>query len=69
MLYALGLSLSTAITFIWLYVRTAIACGKLKQENEGLKKDVEIKTKQLEIAANDPATPADLLKRMRGGSL
>lgn len=69
MLYALGLSLGAAIIFIWLYIRAASRVSKLNYLVEALSKDVEIKKKQLEIAANDPSAPADLLKRMREGSL
>lgn len=69
MIYGLGGSIIAAIIFLWLFIRSAIANGKLKDQNEALQNNVNIKQKQLEIAANHPDTPASLADRMRKGTL
>lgn len=69
MLYALLGAIGSAVLFLILFVRSAIANGKLKNLNAELSKDADIKQKQLEIAANHPDTPAELADRMRKGTL
>lgn len=69
MIYGLVGAIIMAIVFLWLYIRSAIANGKIKDQNEALQNNVNIKQRQLEIAANHPDTPADLAKRMRDGTL
>lgn len=69
MIYGLGGAIVAAVVFLWLFIRSAIANGNLKNQNSELQKNVDVKQKQLEIAANHPDTPADLAKRMRDGTL
>lgn len=69
MIWGLILSIVSAIVFLFLFIRSAIANGNLRNQNMELQKNVDVKQKQLEIAANHPDTPADLAKRMRDGAL
>lgn len=69
MIWGLVSAVGAAIVFLFLFIRSAITNGKLNNENSELSKNVDIKQKQLEIAANHPDTPADLSKRMRDGTL
>lgn len=69
MIWALSIVSMIGSLFVFLFIRSAIANGKLKSENMELFKNVDVKQKQLEIAANHPDTPADLADRMRKGTL
>lgn len=69
MIWGILSAAGAAVVFLWLFIRSAIANGKLRIENMELSKNVDTKQKQLEIAANHPDTPADLAKRMREGTL
>lgn len=69
MIYALLITGGLATVFLFLFIRSAIANGQLKRINAELVHNVDIKQKQLEIAANHPDTPADLADRMRKGNL
>lgn len=69
LIYALVGTSLMAIIFLWLFIRSVITNGKLKSNIAELSKNVNIKQKQLEIAANIPSTPVDLAKRMHDGSL
>ncbi len=69
MVYAVAICGGLAALFLFLFVRSAIANGNLRNQNAELAKNADIKQKQLEIAANHPDTPAELAQRMRDGTL
>ncbi len=69
MIWGLLSAAGAAVIFLFLFIRSAINNGKLKNDNKELSKNVDVKQKQLEIAANHPDTPADLADRMRKGTL
>ena len=69
MIWGLISATGATIIFMVLYIRSLIRNSKLQNQNKELSKDVDVKQKQLEIAANHPDTPADLAKRMRDGTL
>ena len=69
MIWGIISAASVAALFLFLFIRSAINNGRLKIENEELKQNVDVKQKQLEIAANHPDTPASLADRLRKGTL
>lgn len=69
MIYALAASFGLAALFLFLFVRSAIANGKLRNQIAETKKSVDIKDRQMEIAARPKETPDELLKRMENGTL
>lgn len=69
MLYGLIGAVLAAAILLWLLIRSVIENGLLRNQILELQKNVYVKQKQLEIAANHPDTPADLAKRMRDGTL
>lgn len=69
MIWALLTAVVGCALFLWLYIREAIAHGQTKNENDELKRNVDVQQKQLEIAANDTRSPNALADRMRKGDL
>lgn len=69
MIFGLISAAGAAILFLFLFIRSSITNGKLKNENAELSKNVDVKQKQLEIAANHKDTPPELAERMRKGTL
>ncbi len=69
MIWGIVSTASAAIIFIFLFIRSTINNGKLRAENQGLQKNVDVVQKQLEIAANHKDTPPELAERMRKGTL
>jgi hypothetical protein len=59
---------STAL-FLFLYIRVMIQNSKLKNEITTLKGIIDVQKKQLEIAAQPPLSPDELLRRMRENTL
>lgn len=69
MIYGLLGAAGVSGLFIYLFVQSAIANGKLRAQIVLLVKDLASSRIQLEIAANHPDTPPELAQRMRDGTL